>query len=210
MSLDLYQTLAAAAVVAVLYFIWTGRHEGYQDTNLKVIPTDLSANDAAASLLKNINTEITQYLKPAVDAINRLVALRPKLKIDKTLINTQNTLRKINASSDAAAIKMMKMAEALPPKVDIYKATYDDLTHAAINEYEIVSTDAMASASASISGFLDMDQFKRNPTKTINEYNRISNTRLETLADNEEAFKKSAEDFEFAFARLRILLGQSK
>ncbi len=102
---------------------------------------------------------------------------------------------------------MMNMAEALPPSVDIYKKTYDDLIHAAVNEYEVVLSSTSASNSSSISGFKNMG---KDPTKTVNEYNRISNTRMESLDSQNEAIMKSADDFEVAFARLRTLLEQSK
>ena len=139
MRLDLFQTLAAAAVIFVIYIIWVqNSYENFQDKNeiyRNVIPKDLPPKEAAASLFKNINLEIKNYLNPTVDAIKRLTALRPQMPFDNTLINIQKSLREISATKDEAIVKLMKMADALPSNVDIYKTTYNHLINAASKQY---------------------------------------------------------------------------
>lgn len=226
MRFDFVQTVVAAAILGLLWMYRSRlpnaaltlresspnaalQHEGFVD-DLKVIPLELSLADATTGFYNNIDAEIKGYLKPVVNAINRLSALRPKLTIDKTLVQTINTINKINTSGDVAAVKLMKIAEALPSNVDIYKSTYDTLIHFAVNEYEIAATPASGSGSQIKEEFLDITKFQKNPTKTINEYNRISNTRAQNLEEQGEAIKSAAHNFEVAFARLQTLLNQTK
>ena len=201
---DIVQTLVAASVIFLIFLVVRQRVEGFADQTLKVIPEELTADEATKNLYQNITFEISTYLKPAVEAINKILSLRPKIDVDKTLINVSNTMVAINSSQEQAIVKILKMADALPSNVDIYKSTLDKLIRATMKESELLYTPNTTS------GFIDMSALRKNPKKTVNDYYRVSNTRISSLNTQADAFQKSLYEFEVAFAQLKTLIEQSK
>jgi hypothetical protein len=209
MRLDIYQTLAAAIALGLLFII--SRKEHFKDV---VIPPTLSTRDAAAELLSNFQSEYRGYLLPAATAIEQLLELRPGAPVDRRLLQIRNLIRTIDKGRERPINKLMKSFDALPPKVDIYVNTYNSLIKIAGTEYDRlvsgITSDPLPPLQRMEAPKINVDQLSRNPTKTVNNYNHISNTRIELLSEQESKIEAARSDFEVVAARLRILLSQTK
>ncbi len=183
------------AVIALGLVAWSiRRHEGFTSEPLMVIPKQFPASEVAKALFANMQNEYRNYLLVACNDIEKLLGLVPDAPVDRTLLKCRDEIQKINNSSAPAIEKLLRMFDALPPKVDIYEKIYPALINLTNNAYSRVS------------GFVDMARFKKEPVKVVNDYFHLSNTRKDLL--EQIPFEKLRRDYQIAIARLEILQSQ--